>query len=124
MVIQKRRVMASEDVNVADEALDMLFEAEDVAELVAEVTGEAVDVTADDDKIVFSVAGDQFTVTPEGDEEIVETKFDDEVLESTRRPMRSRRRVAASTRRSARSARSRVAASTRNTKMIRRSVRK
>ena len=45
---------------------------EDVAELIAEVTGEPVDVTVDDSEVVFAVGDDEFTVTPEGDEEIVE----------------------------------------------------
>ena len=60
------------EVNVDAEASELLFEADDVAELIAEVTGEAVDVTVDEDQVVFAVGEDEFTVTPEGDEEIVE----------------------------------------------------
>lgn len=106
MMIQRRsrRISASEDVDnqavggadVAPEATDLLFEAEDVAELVAEVTGEAVEVTAEDDQVTFSVGEDEYTVEAEGNEEI---------LESVRRPMRGKRTVAASTRRNAASAR-------------------
>lgn len=98
----KRRIRANEEivdetvdetvddtgaVNVDAEASDLLFEAEDVAELIAEVTGEDVAVTADEDEVVFEVAGDEFTVTPEGDEEI---------LEATRKPLKNKKVVKAS----------------------------
>ena len=74
-------------VDVAPEATDLLFEAEDVAELVAEVTGEEVAVTVDDDAVTFEVGEDVFTVEPEGDEEI---------LEATRKPLRNKKSVKAS----------------------------
>jgi hypothetical protein len=83
------------EVTVDDAATELLFEAEDVAELVSEVTGLPVDVTVDEDEVVFAVGDDEYTVTPEGDEEIVE--------QSTRM-RKSARRVAAS-RRMARPAR-------------------
>lgn len=89
------------EVNVDDAATELLFEAEDVAELVSEVTGEPVDVTVDEDEVIFAVGDDEYTVTPEGDEEIVE--------ESTR--VRARR-IAASRRMARRPAR-KVAASRR-----------
>ena len=60
------------EVTVDEEATELLFEAEDVAELVSEVTGLPVDVTVDEDEVVFAVGDDEYTVTPEGDEEIVE----------------------------------------------------
>lgn len=60
------------EVTVDEAATELLFEAEDVAELVAEVTGEAVDVTVDDGMVTFAIGEDEYTVTPEGDEEIVE----------------------------------------------------
>ncbi len=60
-------------VDVAPEASDLLFEAEDVAELVAEVTGEEVAVTVDEDAVSFEVGDDVFTVEPEGDEEVLES---------------------------------------------------
>lgn len=60
------------DVNVDEAASELLFEAEDVAELVSEVSGLPVDVTVDEDEVTFTVGDDTFTVTPEGDEEIVE----------------------------------------------------
>lgn len=59
-------------VDVAPEASDLLFEAEDVAELIAEVTAQPVEVTVDDDTVEFAIGDDVYTVTPEGDEEIVE----------------------------------------------------
>lgn len=60
---------------VEPEATDLLFEAEDVAEFVVEVTGEEVEVAIDDeaDTVVFTVGEEEFTVEPEGDEEIVES---------------------------------------------------
>ena len=82
-------------VDVAPEASDLLFEAEDVAELVAEVTGQEVAVTAEDDVITFQVGEDEYVVESEGDEEI---------LESTRKPLRNKKPVKAS-RRVARKAR-------------------
>lgn len=63
---------AEGDVNVDAAASELLFEAEDVAELVSEVAGLPVDVTVDEDEVVFTVGDDEYTVTPEGDEEIVE----------------------------------------------------
>lgn len=107
----RKRVYAAEDemmnetVQVDESASDLLFEAEDVAELVAEVTGQPVEVTTDEDSVVFSVGDNEFTVEADGDEETVES--------CTRT---ARRRVAASTRRPAargRYARRTVAASTR-----------
>lgn len=91
-----RRIVAEDEVTVAPEATELLFEAEDVAELVAEVTGEVVEVTADGEDVTFAIgSGDdaeEFTVSAEGDEE---------VLESVRRPLRGKSSVAAA-RRSAR----------------------
>lgn len=64
---------AVEDVEVAPEATDLLFEAEDVAELIAEVTGDVVEVAVDGEDVIFSVGEDEFVVTPEGDEELLES---------------------------------------------------
>lgn len=95
MYIQRkrgRRVYAGEDMpeaTVAPEATDLLFEAEDVAELVAEVTEQPVEVEVaeDGDSVTFAVGEDVYTVEAEGDEEI---------LESSRRNMRGKARVSAS----------------------------
>lgn len=65
-------VIEEAEVDVAPEATDLLFEAEDVAELIAEVTGEDVAVTADEDVVTFEVGDDEFAVTAEGDEELLE----------------------------------------------------
>ena len=80
------------EVFVDDAASTLLFEAEDVAELVAEITEQDVDVTVDDeaDSVTFAVGGEEYTVTPEGDEEVVES--------STKR-IRSRRVAASRARR-------------------------
>lgn len=93
MYIQKRKITASEDieemaapaeevvdegadaaVDVAPEASELLFEAEDVAELLAEATGEAVEVTVEEDAVTFAVGEDVYTVEPEGNEEILESR--------------------------------------------------
>lgn len=78
-----------EDVEVAPEAADLLFEAEDVAQLLSEVTQQPVDVdTADDGASVeFTVGEDVYTVEAEGDEE---------VLESVRKPIQKKKAVKAS----------------------------
>lgn len=78
----------AEDVNIEPEATDLLFETEDVAELIAEITGQPVDVSADQDAVEFAVGEDVFTVEAEGDEEI---------LESTRKPLANKKTVKAST---------------------------
>ncbi len=80
-----RKVMADEefddvdDVEVADvevdpDASELLFEAQDVAELIAEVTEKPVEVTADEDTVVFSVDGTEFTVEADGAEEVLESR--------------------------------------------------
>lgn len=97
---QRRAIRAAEEeeievdeevggVDVAPEASDLLFEAEDVAELVAEVTGQEVSVTVEDDVVTFEVGEDAYAVEAEGDEEILET---------TRKPLRGKSSVRASRR--------------------------
>lgn len=77
------------EVSVEADAASLLFEAEDVAELVAEVTGEDVNVTTDDDVVVFEIGDDEFTVEADGDEEI---------LESSRKALKGKTAVKASRR--------------------------
>lgn len=98
-------------VEVAPEATELVFEAEDVAQLVAEVTGEDVEVEADENSVVFTVGNYDYTVEPEGTEEILEAstkvlrgKKPVRASSRTRRPgvgTRARRPVGASTRRPA-----------------------
>lgn len=59
------------DVNVDPEATELLFETDDVAQLVAEVTEMPVDVVVDEDEVVFTVGDVDYTVEPEGDEELL-----------------------------------------------------
>ena len=104
MFIQKRKIVAEEEipmetpevaegeVEVAPEATDLLFEAEDVAEILAEVTGEEVEVTADGDTATFAIGDEEFTVEAEGDEEIVEAR---------KKEIRGKKPVKASTNRAA-----------------------
>ena len=88
------------EVTVDEEATELLFEAEDVAELVSEVTGLPVDVTVDEDEVVFAVGDDEYTVTPEGDEEIVEQskrmRKDARKVSASRKMTRPASKVAAS----------------------------
>lgn len=96
---------ADGEVFVEDEASTLLFEAEDVAELVAEITEQDVEVTVDDeaDSVTFAVGDDEYVITPEGDEEIVESssrvRRARKVSASAKRPAR---RVSASRRTSTR----------------------
>lgn len=78
-------------VDVAPEVTDILFETEDVAELLAEVTDSEVvaEIDEDSDAIVFTVDGDEYIVEPDGDEEI---------LEAVRRPFNDKKSVKASRR--------------------------
>ncbi|MBP3678333.1 MAG: hypothetical protein J6I97_08325 [Agathobacter sp.] len=81
------------EVVVDPEATDLLFEAEDVAELVAEITGEAVEVSVTDDAVEFAIGEDVYTVEAEGNEEILEA--------ASKKVLRGKRTVAASTKRQA-----------------------
>lgn len=92
MFIQKkanRRVTAGEDVDVTPEANEVLFQADDVADVLAEVTGEDVSADIADEEtgaVEFTIGdpedGESYIVEPEGDEEVVET--------STKTPARKR----------------------------------
>lgn len=116
MFISKKRITAADEVEVAEDAVevaeeasDLLFEAEDVAELLAEVTEDVVEVNVDGDDVVFSVGEDEFTVSPEGDEEI---------LESSRRNFRGKKPVRAN-RKPARRAPVKASASRRPVRKVR-----
>ena len=89
MFIQKRKITAGEEVEVTPEATDLLFETEDVAELVSEVTEQEVTAEVTDDGAVEFTVGedDVYTVTPEGDEE---------VLEAVKKPFKGKKSVKAS----------------------------
>ncbi|MCM1226416.1 MAG: hypothetical protein NC320_03195 [Clostridium sp.] len=82
---RNRRVMAETDV--AEEASDLLFEVDDVAELLADATGEDVDVTADGEVVKFDVGDETYTCSAEPGDEVVESKT---------RISRGKRRVSAS----------------------------
>lgn len=111
------------EVTVEEEASTLLFEAEDVAELISEVTELPVDVTVDDEgegSVTFAVGEDEYVITPEGDEEILEAskiQRSRRVSASAKRPARRpARRVSASRRAPAR----RVSASRRSSAAARR----
>nr|DAY85143.1 MAG TPA: hypothetical protein [Caudoviricetes sp.] len=77
------------DVEVSPEATELLFETEDVAQLLAEVTQQPVDVDTTDDgeSVEFTVGKDVYTVESEGDEE---------VLESVRKPFKRKKAIKSS----------------------------
>lgn len=88
-----KRIFAEDEmVDVAQDTAEVLFEAEDVAELVAEITGEDVEVSTDEesDAVVFTVGDEAYTVEPDGSEEVVE---------SSRQMRRNARPVKANSRR-------------------------
>lgn len=77
------------DVEVSPEATELLFETKDVAQLLAEVTQQPVDVDTTDDgeSVEFTVGDDVYTVESEGDEE---------VLESVRKPFKRKKAIKSS----------------------------
>lgn len=66
-----KRVVAETEID--ESATDLLFEVEDVAQLIAEVTGEDVAVEADGTAVTFDVAGDTFTCEADEETETVES---------------------------------------------------
>ena len=116
-ISRNRRVFASDeaDVSVDASATDLLFETQDVADLISNVTGEDVEVTVEDDVedgVTFAVGEDEYTVTPDGDEEILEStrarkkKSACASRRTGRRPIKSNRRPSA--RRTVRASRTRT----------------
>ena len=83
-------VIEEADVEVAPEASDLLFETDDVAELISEVTGEEVTVTADENVVTFEIGDDEFVVEAEGDEEILEST---KVNNKGKAPVKASRKV-------------------------------
>jgi uncharacterized protein (AIM24 family) len=105
---RSRRIVAEgeiqQDVSVDPEATELVFETEDVAELVAEVTGEDVEVVADDESVTFTVGDTDYTVEADGQEEILEASSralkGKKVVKASRNAA-GRRPVSSATRRSA-----------------------
>lgn len=102
---RRKRIMANEeaeaeaDAVVEQEAIGLLFEAQDVADLVSEITETPVEVTVDkDDQVVFTVGEDVFTVEAEGTEEMVEAsrRVSGKRISAAHRISAARRRVQAS----------------------------
>lgn len=102
------KIVADDEVMVDDTmpedvASDLLFEADDVAELLSEVTGEEVGVDTDEDTVIFTVGDDEYTIEAEGDEEEltactkpVKIRKDDQDVKSSARARKSARTVKAS----------------------------
>ena len=74
MFVERKNTIKA-DTDVAPEATDLLFEAEDVAQLISEITGEDVSVESSEDgeSVDFAVGDEVYTVQAEGDEELVES---------------------------------------------------
>lgn len=77
---------------------ELLFEAGDVASIIAEVTGGPVDYTVDDEtaEVTFNYGDDgeeEITVSADGDEEVVEmsTRFSGKKVEASRKVSASRK---------------------------------
>lgn len=68
-----RRVMA--ETEVAEEATELLLETEDAAQLIAEITGEDVEVSVDENSVIFTVGDEEYTCEAEGNEEILEASM-------------------------------------------------
>ena len=102
------KIVADDEVMVddtmpEDAASDLLFEADDVAELLSEVTGEEVGVDTDEDTVIFTVGDDEYTIEAEGDEEEltactkpVKARKDVKSVKSSARARKSARTVKAS----------------------------
>lgn len=78
-----------EDIEIDPAATELVFETEDVAQLIAEITEDTVSVEADENAVIFTVGDADYTVEPEGDEEILET---------SRKVLKGKKAVSASTR--------------------------
>ena len=94
---------------IEPEATELLFETEDVADLVSEVTGETVEVSADEtgDAVTFTVGDEEYTVEAEGTEDVLESVKTRRagkraVAASRTRHVAAKRPVKASTRRTLR----------------------
>ena len=116
-VVADEQIDEVEDVDINDEDTDgvsvessaegLLFEVQDVAQVIAEITGQDVEVSTDDetDEVEFAVGDEVYTITPDGDEEEVVSS-----RQISKRPVRAsrvrrgarRRPVKASTRRAVR----------------------
>lgn len=94
--VETQGMEVEEDVVIDPSATELVFETEDVAQLIAEVTGDTVEVAADEDSVVFTVGDADYTVEPEGDEEILET---------SRKVLKGKKAVSASTKASRKPAR-------------------
>lgn len=107
-ISKNKRIRANEEIDLAPEATELLFEAEDVAQVVAEATGQDVAVDVTDEGVEFTVGegeeADVIYVEPDGDEEILEssTRIRKRSVKASTRAARPVERHAARTVRKAR----------------------
>ncbi len=76
------------DSDVVTEVVGLLFEPNDVADILAEITGEDVEVNAEGENVTITIGEDSWEVTAEPD---------DEFVEASTRMSNHNRQVAAST---------------------------
>lgn len=109
--LRRRNIRAAEDTDVEEEEQEapeapvveegFMFDPEDVADLLSEVTDEDVDVSIDDEEnsVVFTVGEDEYTLEPDNSEVLEMTRMPKRVRKvnaSRRAPARTRRVVASS----------------------------
>lgn len=73
--LKTNNIQAAEDTDdavVEPEDVGFMFDAEDVADLVSEVTGEEVEIAVEDDAVTFTVGEDEYTVEPDEGAEVME----------------------------------------------------
>ena len=87
-VVEEPEVEVEEDIEIDPSATELVFETEDVAQLIAEITEEEVAVEADENAVIFTVGDADYTVEPEGDEAI---------LEATKKVLKGKKAISAST---------------------------
>lgn len=87
-----KAIKANSEVEVAPEAAELLFETEDVADIIAEATGEVVTAEAEEDIVTFTIGeGEEAEVI------VAEAEGTEEVLEASTKVVG--KKVTASTRR-------------------------
>lgn len=83
----KNRISADEEIEKQDD-VELLFEVEDVVDLVSEIVDVPVEVDVDGTTVTLTVGEDEYVVEPEGTEEFVEACKNRQVR-AARRPVKA-----------------------------------
>lgn len=83
----KNRISADEEIEKQDD-VELLFEVEDVVDLVSEIVDVPVAVDVDGTTVTLTVGEDEYVVEPEGTEEFVEACKNRQVR-AARRPVKA-----------------------------------